>query len=245
MRIKRLTWAGLYVQSGNTAVLIDPLASPTSFFVPTEEAFLPLQPLGQVDAVLLTHTHLDHFDAESLRNAYGTEIPIYVPEDSVREVLQAGFTKVIGVRVGESYPLGDLSAIVADSVDGFGFPQVAWIVSDGTHKLIHTGDTLWHGYWWKIKRLYGPIHYAFLPVNGPMLEVNGVTPSHQPAAMTPEQAVSAAHLLAVEQFIPIHYQTFHSPPLYAETADVLGRLQQASRELDVHLHIVPPGEWVS
>jgi hypothetical protein len=34
------------------------------------------------------------------------------------------------------------------AVDGFGAYQVSWVVMAGSHKAIHCGDTMNHGYWW-------------------------------------------------------------------------------------------------
>ena len=85
------------------------------------------------------------------------------------------------------------------AVDGFGSPQVSWVVSDGETRLIHCGDTLWHGYWWQIAERFGPFDLAFLPINAAVAEFEYLQPpSELPAVLTPEQAAGAGHVLGRE-----------------------------------------------
>ncbi|MNY09522.1 Beta-lactamase superfamily domain protein [compost metagenome] len=107
---------------------------------------------------------------------------------------------------------------------------MSWIVDGGGKKLLHGGDTLWHGYWWQIAREHGPIHVACLPVNAAVVEFPGLTPSGQPITMSPEQAVSAAIVLGADVLLPIHYRAIHYPPLYSETPNILERLQEAAKD---------------
>jgi L-ascorbate metabolism protein UlaG (beta-lactamase superfamily) len=116
-------------------------------------------------------------------------------------------------------------------VDGIGDPQVAWIVSAGGRTIIHCGDTLWHGYWWKIKQEHGPFDAAFLPVNGPLVEFPHLQPpSRQPIVMSPEQAVSAAMVLEATYMVPIHYELVNNPPIYSPARDIKERVDQSAQE---------------
>lgn len=166
-----------------------------------------------------------------------------LPEESVEVAQKAGFTQVVGMRVGSQHQHGEVTVIATHSVDGFGTPQVAWLIEAEEQKVLHCGDTLWHGFWWIIARKYGPIDIACLPVNGPLLQVPGLDrQSEIEAVMSPEQAVDAAYLLGVKAMVPIHFGTFHNPPFYIETHEVVQRLLAAGEKRTVDVRILKSGE---
>jgi L-ascorbate metabolism protein UlaG (beta-lactamase superfamily) len=106
------------------------------------------------------------------------------------------------------------------AVDGLGDPQVSFLVEFENIKLMHFGDTLWHGHWWKIRARCGPPDVAFLPINGAITQFPNMKPSAIPADLMPAQAASAAAILEAGVACPIHYGAFHNPPVYVELPDV-------------------------
>ena len=130
--------------------------------------------------------------------------------------------------------------------DGFGDPQVSWVVeADGT-RILHAGDTLFHGAWWLIAMRCGPIDIAFLPVNGAVADLpHRQPPSPLAACMDPHQAAVAATLLRARRAVPIHYGAIHSPPKYAEVDDPAGTFAAAARTAGVAAQVVPVGEAVA
>jgi L-ascorbate metabolism protein UlaG (beta-lactamase superfamily) len=120
-----------------------------------------------------------------------------------------------------------------------------WVVAAGGRRVIHCGDTVWHGAWWHIGRLYGPFDAAFLPINGakfswrkPVTEV--------PAVMTAEQAVAAALVLGAHIVVPIHYGVL-GPEGYAEKSHAEEELRSFARSRGVGVQIIRPGgrvEWL-
>ncbi len=242
MNVTKLTWAGVHVEYQGSAVLIDPIASINEKFGPPREPFFPLPEAERVDAVLITHTHRDHFDPESVMKAYGDGVPILVPAASAQEVRKAGFRQVKGLGAGETEVVGSLEVTATHSVDGYASPQAAWVVQGGGKKLIHCGDTLWHGYWWMIQHQFGAFDLACLPINGAVLTFSRLVSVDEPACMTPEQAVSAALVLQAKRLLPIHYGTFHHPPVYMETPNALERLAATASTKQVDVCALQPGE---
>ncbi|NGQ94951.1 MBL fold metallo-hydrolase [Brevibacillus sp. SYP-B805] len=250
MILQKLPWACILLQTEKTTLLIDPLGETTSPGNPAGawmgapgEPIVPLSDVPGVAGVLITHVHPDHFDPAAILGAYGADIPLLLPEESADVARKAGFRHVRGMSVGGVYRIGEAAITATYAVDGFGTPQVAWIVEGNGKKVIHCGDTLWHGYWWKIARLYGPFHAACLPVNGPILEVPGLArQSRVEAAMSPEQAVEAAYLLEADKMVPMHYGTFHNPPCYRETDNVVERVLARAQERSLDVRIMKTGE---
>jgi L-ascorbate metabolism protein UlaG (beta-lactamase superfamily) len=254
MEIERLTWASVLIKSKEISILIDPLGAPIEGQERSHvaklgeplESIISLQYIDIPSVVLVTHTHPDHFDYPSILKIYGDCIPIYVPKESSSYVKNLGFRNVVGVLPNEEFKLNHLTFTASNSVDGFGSPQVSWVISDGVHTLIHCGDTQWHGHWWQMEQQFGPIQVACLPVNGPILEVRGLkTQSRLPACLTPEEAVEAAKILEARYLVPIHYKTFNNPPYYCETDDVEGRLLRSAKELAVKVKILRGNEHFS
>jgi len=231
MNIQKLPWAGIRIETEETTILIDPISRILEEFGGAREPMYPFSYFGKADAVLITHLHEDHFDPVAIIDSYGPAIPVHVPAGMEDATRAAGLTNVKGVAVGSSFELGrDVKVTALPSVDGIGDIQVAWVVEGDGRKVIHCGDTLWHGYWWSFAQNYGPFDAAFLPVNGAVLELPGMIPSGQPICLTPEQAVAAAVVLGATTLVPIHYETMNYPPIYNETPNIATRLAAASRD---------------
>ncbi|WP_245600151.1 MBL fold metallo-hydrolase [Paenibacillus harenae] len=245
MIVQKLPWAGIRIQGKATNVVIDPLFHFPSKFNRPHETLYPLHEFGPVDVVLITHHHGDHFDPEAISAYYGDDIPVYFPKETAQLARETSLNNIHESALGESFAIGDMKITATYSVDGIGDPQVAWIVESGGKKLIHCGDTLWHGYWWKIAKTYGPFDAACLPVNAAVLELPGMTPSGQPITLSPEQAVAAATVLGASTLVPIHYRAIHHPPLYTETPDILARLQAANANRELNVVILDSKETIT
>ncbi|HLO11870.1 MAG TPA: MBL fold metallo-hydrolase [Pseudoneobacillus sp.] len=251
MKITKLTWASILIESEGISILVDPLGAPITgqekpFAAKLGEALEPIftvKKLNRPYCILVTHTHPDHFDYQSILVAFGPDISIYVPNEATDFVEKLGFHRVIGAEPNDEFFINHIKIAASYSVDGFGTPQVSWIINAGKQTVIHCGDTQWHGYWWRISQKYGPIHAAFLPVNGPILNVFGLkTQSSLPACLTPEEAVEAAKILEADYLIPIHYGIFNNPPHYCETHNIEERLMIRGEEVNVKVKILKTNE---
>ncbi|RXT04555.1 MBL fold metallo-hydrolase [Ammoniphilus sp. CFH 90114] len=244
MHIQKLQWAGIIVKSGDYSIVIDPLYHVnTGFFGEPLEKFYPLNEFERPNAVFVTHAHSDHFDYRAIGEFYGESIPVYLPIEALENAKKTNLTNVMGVNVKDTIEIGDLKVTATYSVDGLGDPQVAWVVSTADKKIIHCGDTLWHGYWWNISNEYGPFDVAFLPINAPVINDSDLIPSHQPICMNAEQAVSAAVVLRATTLIPIHFGAFHFPPNYISSEDSLPRLLDAASKNNVKTKLLNTKEW--
>jgi L-ascorbate metabolism protein UlaG (beta-lactamase superfamily) len=248
MRVRRLTWAGLEIQAPGATLVIDLLGGVPELSQyagePTEDLLAPSGQAGAVAAAAITHPHSDHFDVEALRRALAPDAPVLCSKEITQTVSGAGLTSR-GVGLWDAVEVGELKLMAVPAVDGFGSTQVSWVVSHGNRNLIHCGDTLWHGYWWEIAQRCGPIDLAFLPVNGAIADFDDLQPpSGIPAVLTPEQAAAAAQVLASSEAAPIHYGTFHKPPLYISLPDPEAAFVAAAARRGVTTRLMRPGDEI-
>jgi L-ascorbate metabolism protein UlaG (beta-lactamase superfamily) len=248
MRIRRLGWAGIELESQGQTLVIDYVLGWKSiepFIGPPRTPLLPSTKPGKAAGALVTHLHTDHTDASAISSALSPDASLYRPR-----TMEGEFMEVAGVAGAEeelategvpqvhaeawdSFEIGPFTATALPAVDGFGDPQVSWLVEAEGKRVLHAGDTLFHGSWWLIQMRFGPLDAAFVPVNG----ANASFPHRQPASgieasMTPEQAVAAARITGARKLVPIHYDGIHEPPVYEQTGEIMDRLEAAVGEVD-------------
>ena len=248
MLVRRLSWAGLEIQTPAATVVVDLLGGTPALSqyagAPREKLLMPSAEPGTVAAAAVTHLHSDHFDVDALRHALAPDAPVLCPTAAAETVREAGLN-ARGVEVWETVTVEDVQLTAVPAVDGFGSPQVSWVVADADHRLIHCGDTLWHGYWWQITERCGPFDVAFLPINAAVADFDYLRPaSGMPAVLTPEQAAAAADVLRARRAAPIHYGTFHNPPLYIALPNAESSFAVAAERRGLEVHLPRPGDSI-
>lgn len=259
MRLRRLGWAGVELESECHRIVIDMLLDPGLFAGFMGDAPDELvEPEPELAGALLTHLHRDHADVSALDRLLAEDAgiwrPTWVPLTPLDEIavseseaaLSALERPVSEAAVGDVIEIGPFTATAVDAVDGLGSPQVSWVVSDGRHTVFHGGDTLWHGRWWHIAAAHAPFDMAFLPANGVLLEYPQFQPPVTvPAAMTPTEAVEAARVLQARSLAPIHFnETFSKAPYYVPRTEVATELEQLAAARNQKLDLLTPGVWV-
>jgi L-ascorbate metabolism protein UlaG (beta-lactamase superfamily) len=241
LRIQRLAWAGIRLQLPQATLFIDPLVNPDAWGTALKDTLIPVGDAVGDTYVLITHAHPDHFDAKAAADALGKGGTLVHPAGTNPLPVPPG-ARARPSALWEPQLLGDFTATPVPASDGYGDPQVSWVVSTGGRRIFHGGDTLWHGHWWRIGRQFGPFDAAFLPVNGARFGWRKPVSGH-PGVLTPEQAVAAATILGARRLVPIHYGVFGMAE-YVEVEDPIGRLRKAVRDAPIGIHAIPPGAWV-
>lgn len=258
MQARWLGWAGVELEYEGEMVVIDPLADPAGTFAGFGDAASGVElptvvPAGRgAVAGLVSHLHRDHTDAAALAAALAPGAPVHHPapteEDNLAlaqaeyELRTAELTRR-EVATWESVTVGPFACTALPAVDGLGDPQVSWLVEAGGSRVLHLGDTVFHGAWWQIARRAGPFDLVFAPVNGAVVDFPHQQPaSPLPAAMEPEQAALAGELLGAKAVVPMHYGGFAFEPHYQPIADARQRFESAARGRPYHAAALAPGE---
>ena len=221
MKITKLSWAGLKIESGNTTVFIDPVMSFEKMEKFMGKPLIPVLeiPAGeQADAILLTHLHQDHYDPETIIKILKPDGQVWVQKDVEVKVRRAELP-VKGIELNVSVRLRDLNIIPVFALDGIGHEQVSWIIQNEKTQIFHGGDTLWHNQFWSISNKYGPMDLAFLPINGVTVNYPFIGYTALPASMTPNEAAVAGRILRARHVAPMHYGMFNYPPVYTPYPD--------------------------
>jgi L-ascorbate metabolism protein UlaG (beta-lactamase superfamily) len=239
-RILRLAWAGIRIERDDVALFIDAIA-------PNPEDGRPgpaLMPGAKGSFALVTHNHGDHCDLQALKIVLGDRGLLVAQEDAAR-LFDNRIVRVQQVREYEPVFLSrggaEFVAFAVPASDGYGSPQVSWVIDDGERRFIHCGDTAWHGHFWDIARAYGPFDCAFLPINGFHGVQGRFDPVKEPMSLTPEQAVEAAQILGARTTVPIHFGSAGDPN-YVEVKQPLDRFLAAARSAGIGTKVLAPGE---
>lgn len=220
MEIQKLNWAGIKLVSQQKTILID-AAEDFSYYQPVlgdaVEDLIIFSDEIQADYILFTHLHLDHFDKSVIRKCLkknGKLIVYSGLEIIARKIVDD--VEMIVLDLDETFTENNITFKPVFAMDGVGEIQTSWIVDDGTTKIFHGGDTIWHNQFWKLGKENPGIDYAFLPVNGVVVnfEIIGLEYSPVPASLDLKEAFAAAHLLHAKKLIPIHYGLFAHEKCY-------------------------------
>lgn len=201
-----LRWIGhstVLVELPGLTLLTDPLFA--TRLGPLRRHGRPPDPhaLPEVDAVLVSHAHPDHFDPASLRAIPGRP-QVLVPRGlgpTVRR--RTHLSDVRELRLGEVEQRGPW-AIHAVRARHWRWPlspiarSIGFVV-DGPLGLWFAGDT---GEFGGIRELAGRVDLALLPIGrwGPQ-----PTPGH----LSPESAARVAATIGARAVLPIHWGTFY------------------------------------
>jgi L-ascorbate metabolism protein UlaG (beta-lactamase superfamily) len=259
MRIRWLGWAGVEIEESGQRVVVDPLQDAGAVFAGLGEraaaAALPevVAPQGGAIAGLVTHLHRDHADAAALERALLRGAPVYEPlaheGTGVEQLAVAQADHELSATGLLRTPSAPWTSVVAGpftltalpAVDGTGDPQVSWLIESGGKRVLHLGDTMFHGWWWRFTARFGAPDAVLAPINGARLTFPHRRPaSSLPGVMDPEQAALACELLQSSLLLPIHYAGYALPALYEPVPDALARVKAASSRVAT----IEPGESI-
>ena len=250
MNVRWLGWAGAEIEAEGATVVVDPLHDAGAVFAALGEraagAPVPRVVAPATDAAvagLVTHLHRDHADAAALTAALAPGAPVLEPPTAGGEGLEnlalaqaehelaASGLERRRLAPWESASVGPFTLTALPAADGTGDPQVSWLVEAEGMRVLHLGDTTFHGYWWRMVLRHGPFDAVLVPVNGAVLGFpHRQPPSPLPGVLDPGQAAVAAEILGARLAIPIHDEGYEIGGIYEPVADAAQRFAAAAGE---------------
>jgi L-ascorbate metabolism protein UlaG (beta-lactamase superfamily) len=262
MKVRWLGWAGVEIEAEGETLVIDPLADPAATFAALAEdarervrAPEVVAPAGKALAGLVSHLHRDHTEASALAEGLAPDAAVHEPlwpggeQAENLSLAQANFElERAGLErrpfeVWQSAEIGPFAVTALPAVDGLGDPQVSWLVEADGQRVLHLGDTIFHGYWWRMVQRHGPFDVVLAPINGAVTDFpNLQPPSPLAAAMEPEQAALAGELLGAGTLVPIHFGGFDADPWYRPVENARERFEAAATDRSYEVRVLDPGE---
>jgi L-ascorbate metabolism protein UlaG (beta-lactamase superfamily) len=229
----RITYLGhatfRFVTAGGEQIIIDPFL--------TENPQTPdeLKRVSEMDTILITHGHFDHFsDVMPLWAQTGAvtvsnfEVFSYLQRQGVENatpVQKGGTIQVGGIKVTATHAFHSSSIALDDGSLIYGGEPMGYVIEfESGFKVYHAGDTAVFGDMQLIGELYRP-DLALLPIGDQVV-------------MSPYEAAHATRLLGIRHVVPIHYGTF---PFLPGTAE---EFQQHVNEVapGTTVHVMQPGD---
>jgi L-ascorbate metabolism protein UlaG (beta-lactamase superfamily) len=203
---ERLTWLGhatVLLEVGGARLLTDPLLRDRVGHLRRHAASPPPGVAEGIDAVLVSHMHLDHLDVASLKRLR-RDITVLAPNGAGALLRRLGFSRTTELQPGEQAAVAGAAVLAVPAAhDGRRHPlappaEAIGFVIVGEHRVYFAGDTdLFEG----MHEMAGTLDAALLPVWG-------WGPSLGPGHMDPIAAARATAVLRPRVAVPIHWGTF-------------------------------------
>ncbi|MCA9549179.1 MAG: MBL fold metallo-hydrolase [Myxococcales bacterium] len=211
--------ATVLIQTGGLNILTDPVWSevvgPLSWAGPERAVApgIPFEDLPPIDVVLISHNHYDHLDLPTLIRLSERDGPrFFVPLGDEALLRAAGIDQVVELDWWQRVDLDEETELIftparhASGRSPFDKNRSLWgghLIKRGAHTIYFAGDTGFSDHFAEIRRRFGPIDLAFLPI-GAYLPRETTRAFH----LDPGEAVEAHQILEARHSIAIHFGTF-------------------------------------
>lgn len=188
-------------------LLVDPVFKKWIGFYKRYVPVSDLSSVRKIDAILVTHAHMDHLDTRWIE-ASNFET-VVVPRKTEQFFGRKKRERIVSLRVGEKTKLGNLRVTATYAKHGGwrypwqrGYVACGYLVSDGDRTVFFCGDSASGSHFDKIGK-QTKIDIAVLPI-GAYSPKWFLGKRH----LNPPEAVGAAKALKAKQVIPFHFGSY-------------------------------------
>jgi len=249
----RVTWIGhssLLIEIDGKRILTDPVWSnrvsfsqrigPKRFFAPP----LKLSDLPNLDAILISHDHYDHFDEATIQQLALKNIPVYCSLGIGTYLRQWGFADHLITEMdwGDTAQIGTDCTITTTPARHFSGRSLSnrnetlwssFVIKGNQHNIFFGADSGWFDGFQDIGEAYGPFDLT-------MLEVGAYGKYWADIHMGPFNAANAHTALKGNVMMPIHWGTFNLAP--HDWFEPIEKLIEYAALKHISLFIPKPGD---
>ena len=209
-----------------------------------------MEDLPAIDAVLLTHAHMDHLNRPTLRRvARATKRltgrgPVAVVPTGVEDLVKGlgfsevrtldwwGETEVAGLKTTLTPCKHWGARMFADTHRGYG----GYVIEGGGHTVYHSGDTAYFPGFAEIGRRLGPVDVALMPIGAYFPD------SYRAVHTSPEEGLQGFVDVGAERMVPMHFGTFRLGREPMEEPPVRLMAEARRRGLEDRVRVLAEGE---
>lgn len=203
MKIKKYVHATVELEMVGKKILIDP--GKYNFGGGRFELdYLERDYFKDIDIVLLSHTHADHYDKDIVSRIYQECNPKIISNKEVGEDLEKNNIEHLVLNPGQETNIDDIN-IRAVSCDHI-IPSIGFLVDDGNQTVYYVGDSVYQKQDEQTNMLFVPI-------------------GNRDLVMSPEEAAKFTAEIKPNLVVPIHYESpkdFTTPSDFERAMEELG-----------------------
>jgi L-ascorbate metabolism protein UlaG (beta-lactamase superfamily) len=238
------------IQIGGRNVLVDPVFATRLIVMRRQRrAGVRIADLPPIDAVLVTHAHMDHLNRPTLRKIARTtrkltgQAPVVICPHGVEDLVdRLGFREVRPLERWQQTHLGGLTItftpakhwgarMFSDTHRGFG----GYGIAGAGHSVYHSGDTAYFAGFHEIGERLQP-DVALLPIGAYSPD------SYRAVHTSPEEALQIFLELGASTMIPMHFGTFRLGREPMAEPPVRLMAEAIRQGVEEHVRILAEGE---
>ena len=234
--VTRIVHGSLVLELAKTRLLVDPWFHSSITTRQTEPLGLTPEHLPNAAAVLITHGHPDHFDADALADIAKKTPRAIAPPQLVDALRSLGFAEVTALDWWDHADVGPIRVTAVPA--SHPVRENGYVVSSDRVSAYLGGDTRYFKEMSDIATAFPTLDVAFLPIGGETLLGLRRT-------MGPLEAAKAAAVLQPRRVVPIGYAAAGGFPLVWYASDPVARFREALKAegfASEQIVVLAPGE---
>ena len=212
-----MVWLGhssFLIRLNGIVLLLDPCLKDIPMFKRKSELPFPISDIKDVDYILYSHAHRDHFDEPSLKEILpnNKKAEFLVPMGMSNLLKKNGVSNIQEAAWYQKYNTKEELEIIFLPAKHWNkrglsdFNTILWgsfLIRTKEISIYFAGDSAYYPHFKEIGEALGPFDICLMPIGA-------YTPSYimKPSHTSPAEAVQAFNELRGKEFIPVHYGTY-------------------------------------